>query len=253
MKPGAIAVEESGGALWVSLQRPPLNVLDVPTMRELHDALLLLPSRRDLKVLVLRSGVEGTFSAGVDIRDHTRDRVVPMLDAFHRIFRFLDSLPQATIAAVDGRCLGGGCELAAFCDVVLATPRSAFGQPEIDLGCFPPVGTAWLPRVMGRAAFEFLLSGAPVSAAEAARMGLVTRVVNDLDVEARAVVNRLAGKSGAVLGLARKALRQGAQGTFSDALTRMEEIYRKDLLPTHDVEEGVRAFLEKRKPRWTDR
>jgi cyclohexa-1,5-dienecarbonyl-CoA hydratase len=253
LKGDAVAVEESGGALWVTLQRPPLNVLDIPAIRELHDVLLRLASRRDLKVLVLRSSLDGTFSAGVDIRDHARDRVVSMLDAFHRIFRLLDALPQATLAAVDGRCLGGGCELASFCDVVLATPRAAFALPEIDVGCFPPVAASWLTRISFRAASELILTGALWSAAEAARMGLVSRVVNDLEVEVRSLVARLAGKSGAVLSLARKALRQGGHGSFAEALARTEEIYRKELLPTQDVEEGVRAFLEKRKPRWTDR
>jgi cyclohexa-1,5-dienecarbonyl-CoA hydratase len=136
---------------------------------------------------------------------------------------------------------------------VLATPRSAFGQPEIDLGCFPPVAAAWLPRVAGRAAYELVLSGAPVVAAEAARVGLITRVAADVAAETDALVTRLAGKSGSVLGLARKALRQGGHGTFAEGLARAEEIYRKELLATQDAEEGVRAFLEKRKPRWSDR
>jgi len=253
VKSGAIAVEERGGGLWLTLQRPPLNVLDLTAIRELHDALRLLPSRRDLKVLVLRSALDGTFSAGVDVRDHERERAGPMLDAFHRVFLFLESLPQATVASVDGRCLGGACELALFCDFVLATPLSAFGQPEIDLGCFPPVAAVWLPRVAGRAAYELVLSGVPVAAAEAARMGLVTRVVGDLAAETEALVARLAGKSGSVLALARKALRQGVHGTFAEGLARAEEVYRKELLSTQDAEEGVRAFLEKRKPRWTDR
>lgn len=250
---GAIETEDRDGAFWLALRRPPLNVLDIPTIREIHDALRPLPSRRNLKVLVLRSAIEGTFSAGVDVKDHARERVAEMLGAFHGLFRLMDSLPQTTVAAVDGRCLGGGCELAAFCDVVLATPRSTFAQPEIDVGCFPPVAAALLPRVVGRAAFEMVLGGGSISAPEAARIGLITRVVEDLEAETSAWVARLAAKSGAVLALARKALRQGGHGSFAEALARTEEIYRKELLATEDVEEGVRAFLEKRKPRWTDR
>jgi len=248
-----LAVEERDSALWITLLRPPLNVLDIPMIRVLYDTVRPLKKRRDLKVLVLRSGVPGTFSAGVDIRDHTRDRVSEMLESFHAVFRLLDDLPQITLAAVDGRCLGGGCELAAFCDILLATPASAFGQPEIDVGCFPPVAAALLPRIVGRAAFEIVLTGEAVTAAEAARVGLVTRVVDDLAGETASYVARLAGKSGAVLALARKALRQGGRGSFAKALSRMERIYRKELLATGDVEEGVRAFLEKRPPRWTDR
>jgi len=248
-----LAIEDRDGARWITLQRPPLNVLDLPTIRALHHAIRPRSRRRDLKVLVLRSGIPGVFSAGVDVRDHGKDRVSDMLEAFHAIFGLLDNMPQATVAAVDGRCLGGGLELAAFCDVLLATPGSVFAQPEIDVGCFPPVAAALLPRIVGRAALEMILTGRPVAAPEAERIGLVTRVVDDLQGETEACVARLTAKSGAVLPLARKAVRQGARGSFAKALERGEQIYRKELLETADVEEGVRAFLEKRPPRWTDR
>jgi len=249
----AVRVTDADGARWITLARPPLNVLDRDTIHQLHEALAPLPGRRDLKVVVLRSGLEGTFSAGVDVADHTRERAPGMLAAFHALFHLLDALPQSTLAAVDGRCLGGGCELAAFCDVVLATPRSSFGQPEIDVGCFPPVAAVLLPRLVGRAAHELVLGGAAVSAAEAERIGLINRVAADLDAETRAWVRRLAAKSGAALALARRAVRQGGQGPWADALARAEAIYRSELLATEDAEEGVRAFLEKRPPRWTDR
>src|SRR5439155_4777280 len=132
-------LDERGGALWLTLHRPPVNVLDIATLREVRRALKGLPTRRDLKVLVIRSALAGTFSAGMDVREHRRERVAQMLGAFHRLVLLLDQIPQATVAAVDGRCLGGGTELALFCDLVLATPRSSFALPEIDLGCFPPV------------------------------------------------------------------------------------------------------------------
>ena len=134
-----VRVEERGGALWLSLDRPPLNVLDLPTIRAIADVVMRLPARSDLKVLVLRSAVGGVFSAGVEVRDHARERVGLMLGAFHALFRLLDGLPLATVAAVDGHCLGGGCELAAFCDVVLATPRSSFGQPRSTSAASPPL------------------------------------------------------------------------------------------------------------------
>jgi cyclohexa-1,5-dienecarbonyl-CoA hydratase len=248
-----IEAEESGGAVRVSLARPPLNVLDIPTIRELDLMLQPLAERRDLKVLVLRSALPGVFSAGVDVADHRRERVPEMLESFHAVFRRLDGLPQVTVAAVDGVCLGGGCELAAFCDVVLATPTSTFGQPEIDVGCFPPVAAVWLPRLIGRAAYAMVLGGEPVSAAEAARMGLITAVADDLAAETSRWVERLGRKSAAVLALARRALRQGPTGAFADGLSGAESIYRNELTKTEDMEEGVRAFLEKRKPAWKDR
>jgi len=249
----AVRFEDRDGARWITLERPPVNVLDISTIEALDAALASLAERRDLKAVVLRSAIPRTFSAGVDVRDHARDRVSAMLAAFHGVFRRLDTLPQASVAAVDGTCLGGGCELAAFCDVTLATARSVFGQPEIDVGCFPPLASVWLSRIAPRAAAELILSGAPIGAAEAARVGLVSRVVDDLEAETRRLVRLLAGKSAAVLALARRALRDGAEGPFDAALARVERIYRDELVATDDMNEGVRAFLEKRPPRWNDR
>jgi cyclohexa-1,5-dienecarbonyl-CoA hydratase len=244
---------DEDGARWITLDRPPLNVLDIEAIEALTGMLASLENRRDLKAIVFRSALPRAFSAGVDVADHTRDRVGRMLEAFHGIFRRLDALPQATVAAVDGACLGGACELAAFCDIVLATPRSVFGQPEIDVGCFPPVAAVLLPRLAPRAAAEMILTGAPIGAAEALRVGLISRVVDDVEAETRRVVRLLSARSGAVLGLARRALREGGTGSFAEALARVEGIYRDGLVPTDDIEEGVRAFLEKRPPRWKDR
>jgi len=248
-----VRFEDKDGARWITLDRPPVNVLDIATIEALAAALAPLTDRRDLKAVVLRSAIPRTFSAGVDVRDHTRERVTTMLAAFHGVFRQLDALAQATIAAVDGTCLGGGCELAAFCDVTLATPRSVFGQPEIDVGCFPPLASVLLPRIAPRAAAELILTGAPIGAGEAARVGLISRVVEDLDAETRRLVRLLAGKSAAVLALTRRALRDGGRGPFADALTRVERLYADALVPTEDMEEGVRAFMEKRPPKWKDR
>jgi cyclohexa-1,5-dienecarbonyl-CoA hydratase len=243
---------EAGGALWIRLKRPPVNVLDLDSIRALDAALQPLAARRDLKVLVLESALDGVFSAGVDVAAHARDRAPEMLSTFHGLLRTIDALPQVALAAVDGACLGGGCELAASCDVVLATPRARFGQPEIDVGCFPPAAAVLLPRLVGRAAFELVLGGAPIPAAEAARIGLVTREVRDLPGATRAWVERMAVKSGTSLALARRALRVGGFGVFGEALSRAENLYNERLLPTHDAQEGVDAFLEKRTPRWRD-
>jgi cyclohexa-1,5-dienecarbonyl-CoA hydratase len=246
-------IDERDGASWLTLLRPPLNVLDIATLREMRRALKDLPTRRELKVLVVRSGLPGTFSAGMDVSDHRRERVGQMLRAFHRLIVFLDQIPQATLAAVDGRCLGGGCELALTCDVVLATPRASFALPEIDLGCFPPVAAVALPRLAGRTAHEMVLLGEPVAAEEARRCGLVNRVVEDLAAATDDWVSRLAAKSGSALALARRAVRQGARGSLAKALARTERMYLEELTRTRDSEEGIAAFLEKRRPRWTDR
>ena len=251
--PHAVRVDYRGPAAYVTLDRPPLNVLDLATTRDLGGALSDIASRRDAKVVVLRSAVAGTFSAGVDVADHAPEKVGEMLETFHDVFRILDAMPQLIIAAVDGRCLGGGCELAVFCDVVLATRRSVFALPEIDVGCFPPVAAVILPRLIGRAALEMVLTGGPVTATEAARIGLITAVVPDLEAAVHRWTAALAAKSGAVLALARRAVRQGGHDSFETALARAERLYREELAHTADCEEGVRAFLEKRPPAWTDR
>ena len=249
----AVRVEERAGAFRVTLDRPPLNVLDIPTLEAVQSSLQALAERRDVKAVILRSALPGTFSAGADVADHTRERAPAMLVAMHAVVRTLDELPQASIALVEGRCLGGGCELALSCDFVLASPQATFGQPEIDLGCFPPVAAALLPRLAGRHAAELVLLGEPVPADQALRMGLVNGVTDDVEGAADRLVAGLARKSGAALAMARRALRRGGVGTLAEALARNERLYVDELLPTADAEEGVRAFLEKRAPRWSDR
>lgn len=249
MTPSLVA-EEHGRALFLELRRAPVNVLDLELIDRMEQALAALEARGDLRVAVFRSGLPGVFSAGVDVAAHAPERVDAMLDTFHRLLRRLDRLPQATVAAIDGPCLGGACELASLCDIVLAAPRATFGQPEIDLGCFPPVGAVTLPRLMGKAASAMVLGGEPLSAAEAARLGLVTAVVDDLAGETDRWVTRLSAKSGTALAGARRALRAGACGSLGDALERTERLYRDEIARSPDAAEGVAAFLAKRPPRW---
>ena len=249
----AVRTEERGGALVVTLARPPVNVLDLATIAAIHAVLSPLRERRELRAVIFRSSLDGTFSAGVDVADHVPERAPAMLDAVHGLFRLVDALPQVAVAAVDGRCLGGACELVALCDAAFATPRSSFGFPEIDVGCFPPAAAALLPGLVGRAATELILTGTRIAAAEAERIGLITRVVADADAAAEAFVERLATKSAAVLAIARRALREAGRAGFASGLARAEALYRADLLASEDAAEGVRAFLEKRAPRWRDR
>jgi cyclohexa-1,5-dienecarbonyl-CoA hydratase len=249
----SVRTAERPGVFEVTLDRPPLNVLDVATLESLATVLAPLTGRRDLKAVVLRSAIPGTFSAGADVADHTRERAPAMLAAMHGVIRLIDALPQAAIAAVDGRCLGGGCEIALACDFVVASPAATFGQPEIDLACFPPVAAALLPRLVGRRAAEMVLLGTPVSADEAFRMGLVTAVTAAVEAVVERLAEALSRKSGAALSLARRAVRRGGEGTLADALDRNERLYLDEVLRTDDAEEGVRAFAEKRPPRWRDR
>ena len=224
-------------------------------LRELREVLDSVAGDGAVDFLVLSGGARA-FSAGVDIRDHTRDKVPEMLEAVHGVIRTLLSLPQVALAAVRGACLGGGCELATSCDFILASEESFFATPEIEVGCYPPVALVRFPSRIGyHRAVEMILTGRRLSAQEACAIGLVNRVVpaQELEEALAALLHELQGKSGAVLKIALKGLREIALKDFSAALQRSEEIYLRDLLKTTDVEEGVEAFLSKRKPEWKHR
>jgi cyclohexa-1,5-dienecarbonyl-CoA hydratase len=251
-----VSVEKSNRTLTLTLERPPLNVLNLPLLGELRDLLEPLRNDSETDFLVLRGGGERAFSAGVDIKDHTRDKVPEMLATVHGVIRGLLSLPQITIALVRGACLGGGCELATSCDFILASDDSFFATPEINVGCYPTVALARFPSQLGhRRSAEMILTGHKLSAQEALAAGLINRVVpvHELEPAVDSLLEELRGKSGAVLRIALKGLREISLKHFSAALERSEELYLKELLLTDDVEEGVRAFLEKRKPHWKHR
>jgi cyclohexa-1,5-dienecarbonyl-CoA hydratase len=252
----AVAVEQNRRALSITWDRPPLNVLDIALLRELDQVLINCAADSSVDVVLLQGAGDRAFSAGVDIKDHTSAKVPEMLDAMHGVIRKLLALPQATIALVRGVCLGGGCELASSCDFIVAAEESTFATPEILVGCYPPVALARFSQLIGyHRAAEMILTGRRFSAGEAQAMGLINRVfaANELDDGVQALVDELLGKSGAVLRLTLKGLRELSLPGFDAALKRSEDIYCGDLLKTHDVEEGVKAFLEKRPAKWTHR
>jgi len=240
----------------VTLDRPPLNVLDTRLLRELDQVLNHCAEDDGTDVVVLRGAGDRAFSAGVDVRDHTRETVPEMLATVHGVIRTLFALPKVTVAVVRGLCLGGGCELATSCDLLAASQDSTFATPEIHVGCYPPVALARFSALVGyHRAAEMILTGRRFSAQEAFQMGLVNRVYSKdrLQEGVDGMLDELLGKSGAVLRVTLKGLRELSQRGFSEALKRSEEIYCNDLLKTEDVEEGVQAFLQKRKPHWRHR
>jgi cyclohexa-1,5-dienecarbonyl-CoA hydratase len=252
-----IRFDVSDGLARLTLNKPPLNVLDIAMMREINAALEGLGDDPTVKVLVFQAA-EGSkaFSAGVDVAEHTADMVEEMIEVFHCIFRLLDGLEVPTVAAVGGAALGGGCELALFCDMVIASEKASFGQPEIQVGVFPPVAAVALPDIVGpKKALEMMLTGDRIRAAEAERLGLVNKVVPP--EELRAAVDEFAGKlaklSGAALRLTKRAVRAGSAGSFAERLAAVEELYLGPLMATADAHEGLGAFMEKRAPVWKDR
>ncbi|MEL7061614.1 MAG: enoyl-CoA hydratase/isomerase family protein [Acidobacteriota bacterium] len=249
-----IEIDDRRATLW--LDRPPVNVLDLEALAALQKAFEALHARNDLQVLTIRGAGERAFSAGVAVEDHDPAFVDAMLGRFHGALRLLLDLPAVTIAAIDGYCLGGGLELAACCNLVIATRRSRLGQPEIRLGCFPPVAAALLPSIIGPGpAADLVLTGRTLTAEEAAQLGLVHRLVDDEDLDSSldVLLGELMGHSAAVTRLATRALAAGdpRRPAFERALAEAERLYRDELTSTDDLREGVSAFLERRSPRWT--
>ena len=252
MSEPTIRVESKGRAAWIWLARAPLNILNIAMMRELGEAIEAAAPKHDL--LIFQGAGPKGFSAGADVGDHTPDRVAEMLNAFHGVFRRLWRANCLTVAAVHGWFLGGGCELAMFCDFVVATESAVFGQPEIKLGAMPPIATVLLPHLVGpRAAADMILTGRNVPAPEAKHLGLVTRLVREDSLEAgvQALVAELGALSPLVLAMTRNELRRHVGLDFERELSDVEAFYLEHLIRTSDASEGLRAFMEKRAPVWT--
>lgn len=250
-RPETIQLRIEHRTAWITLDRAPLNILDIVTMESLDAALDRALPKSDF--VVFQGAGAKAFCAGADVADHTPKRVGKMLAAFHAVFRRLAAAECLTIAAVHGYCLGGGMELATFCDFVLATESAQFGQPEMKLGCFPPVALVTLPRLIGmQAAAHLILTGHQISATEAYRLGLVTRVVPDYELPAAvdALLEELRALSPSVLRLTRKTLTRLHSPDFLKQLEQAERVYLSELMKTHDAQEGIQAFLEKRRPVW---
>ncbi len=251
-----IQFETKGSSAHIRIHRPPANVMNIPTIDEINAALALIEKDRQIACVVFSGSGDKLFSTGVDIKDHTRDNVKAMLQSFHRIFRTLAASDKITIASVQGYCLGGAMELATFCDFLIAADNSVFGQPEIKVGCYPPVAAAWLPKLIGsRKAFEITMLGENISALEALNMGLVNKVVpvDRLTAETEDLIKKLSALSSVVLKKTKQALVAGMNKNFIQALDEAENIYLEQLVQTEDIAEGIAAFMEKRKPVWKNK
>jgi len=238
----------------LTLQRPPDNRMSLEMMEAINGALLGLREARALKVLVVR-GRGATFSAGIDLTDHGRDRVSRLVQVFHRIFETIRMLNVVSIAAVNGPAIGGGFALALGCNLVVARRSATFRLPEVAMGLFPPVPCVILPRAAPRRkAMEWILFGEALPADELASYGLVNRVFPDDEFEPGldAMVAQLLARSGPVLQLARRAQTESYYATYEEALFKVENLYLRDLLALRDPHEGVQAALEGREAQWTD-
>ncbi len=243
------------GLARLELDRPPLNVIDLEAAAELATAIQGAAARDDVTVIAL-SGRGRAFCAGVDVRDHLPDRGAGMLRTFHSACLALLEAPQPVVAIVQGAALGGGCELTLACDLVIASERATFGQPEIRLGVFPPLAAVALPRMIpSHHASELLLTGRIVAAAEAARMGLVNRVIEEAGLAAAAeeMLGELLALSPTSLRLTKEVMLRSRVRPTAQEIADAERFYVERLMHTPDALEGLRAFMEKRPPRWGGR
>jgi cyclohexa-1,5-dienecarbonyl-CoA hydratase len=250
-----ITYETRDGVAYLTLERPPLNVLNIAMLDQFDAALSTLEGDEDLRLVVIR-GAGRSFSAGVDVGEHLGALLEPMLDAFARVASRLLTCDVPTLAAVHGSALGGAAEIVAMCDLAIAAEDARIGTPEIDLGVVPPIGAAVFPRLVGlQRANALILTGEPISGAEAARWGLVWRTVpaDALAKEVDAVAERFRAKSAASLRLAKRTIRISALAGLGAAIHAANEEQKRSLPEMRDAEEGLRAFLEKRSPRWTHR
>lgn len=248
-----LAVDVRSFVARITLRHTPLNVIDIPMMEELAQALGEVESRSDVSVVVV-AGEGKEFSAGVDVAAHTPDKVESMLAKFHTVIRALVASKKVTIAAVHGHCLGGGAELAMVCDMVYTADSAQWGFPEIKLGCYPPVACTALAALVGqKRASELILTGRTISGTEAAEMGLANRAApkERLDAVVEESIGRLRELSPATLAVTKKAVYAWDAMHFDKGLARAEKIYHEELMKTADAREGIGAFMEKREPKWT--
>jgi cyclohexa-1,5-dienecarbonyl-CoA hydratase len=247
-----LAVDVRGQLARITLTNPLLNVIDFQMMDELMSALQQLEQRREISVVII-SGGDRAFSAGVDVAVHTPDLVQTMLQKFHGVILALTRFSKITIAEVHGACLGGGAELAMVCDMCFTTPDAKWGFPEISLGCYPPVACTALAALVGqKRAADLVFTGRMFSGEDAAEWGLANEAHSESELQEaiQRIVDHLLKLSPAALAVAKRAFYAWDSMHLDKGLARAEKIYLEELMQTEDVKEGIAAWMEKRKPVW---
>ena len=247
--------EVTGSVAHITLNHAPYNLLTVPMMREIATVIESLNNRSDVKCVLLDSALK-VFSYGISREDSRPDRVFHTLEAFNGIFQAIIETSKPLIVAVDGQAVGTGCELVAFGDMILATPRAQFAQPEVKLGIFPPFASVLLPAVIGpKRTYEMILTGEPLTALEAKELGFVNRVVPEEDLKQAVddVLNRIVQFSGPVLEMTKKVVSSTMGLPVRDAIRKSQDLYLNQLMALEDAQEGIRAVAENRRPVWRNR
>jgi cyclohexa-1,5-dienecarbonyl-CoA hydratase len=237
----------------IVIDHPPVNILTRDVLQAVRNELHGLAMDQSLRVLVV-SAAGKHFSAGADVGEHLPPHFEKLIPEFLETISALDCFPVPVIAAVQGKCLGGGFELVLGADIIVAADTASFGQPEILLGVAPPAAAAWLPARCPRGlAAELIFTGDPITAAEAERAGLVRQVVPEAELESRtlALAARITRHSAAAVRAAKRMLRVGRGQAEAALLDAAGEVYVRSLMSTKDAREGLQAFLDKRAPVWS--
>jgi len=251
-----IVLQQEDNVSTILINRPPYNVLNVEAINETSMALRLVEKDSSTKVVVIRGAGGKAFIAGVDVKDHSEEKAEEMGEAFTSLMHGLISVGKPTIAAVEGVCSGGGFEMAMYCDMVVAEEGAKFSQPEIKLAVFPGPAIVLLNRKIGRNnAFEMIITGDPIDASEAEKLGLVNRVApkGEMDRVLKEFCGRITDKSLATLKLTRYAIYRAYDMEFRKAFEWVDDVYSGKVMHTEDFKEGISSFIEKRKPVWKNR
>ncbi len=252
-----ITIEE--GSALVRINRPPVNALGRQLLDELGRAVEEIQSEPKAKAIILSSAIQNVFVAGADIKEMAQitevQEVINVLRHGQAVFNKIENSEKPVIAAIQGACLAGGLELAMACHIRIASDRTRFAQLELSLGIIPGFGgTQRLPRIVGAArATELILTGDLITPQEAFRIGLVNRVVSDgsLLKTAKETAKKITRNSLPTIRATMRALGKGLDASLADGL-KLEENEFKSITTTNDMKEGIRAFLEKRQPKFTD-
>ena len=250
-----IQFDTSTFAAHITLNHAPYNVLTVPVMTELARAIESLNGRADVKCILLDSA-QKAFSAGISLEDSRPERIFQTLDAFNRVFDAIADISKPLIVVVNGPAIGAGSELVAFGDLVVATPNARFAQPEVKMGVFPPFAAIMLPAVIGpKKTYELILTGQPLTAEEAASLGFVNKVVPESGLKATVddILAKIGEFSGPVLEMTKKVIGSSMGLPLAEAMKKSQDIYLNQLYALEDVQEGLRAVVEKRKPVWKNK
>jgi len=238
----------------ITFSKPPLNIFNLEDLIYIEKILLDLKNDKNLKLIVFESD-QKIFSAGVDVADHLPQKVGLMMSAFTNLFTSMLNLEIPTLALVKSACFGGGSEFAMFCDFVIASENATFAQPEIKLGCSPPLSLAHISYITGsKKALEMLITGENISAKEALNLGLINYVFSEEEFDAKTeeFINSITSKSASLIKATLKTYKKLHYQGLKEKIETTAKIFAEDLPMLDDYHEGINSFFEKRPPVWTN-